>query len=151
RIETWMITRLPGSLPWMREYNDALFGDFLRDRPGGALTSQFLGAVLSRWWFGEIPNGLDEAVVKALAYVAPALDDAVASQPPRMEIGPAFVRGPYLNSLASRAFLAEDVSRTPSGFEMLCRMAQFRMWSAVYRGVLPTYEALLQSDIAAGR
>ncbi|MEI8259455.1 MAG: VWA domain-containing protein, partial [Deltaproteobacteria bacterium] len=82
RIETWIPLRLPGAAPWVRAYNDQLFGEMRALPLPVSRSAQFLRSILESWWFGQRSSAVRPEVAQALAKTASAVDDAIASHPP---------------------------------------------------------------------
>jgi hypothetical protein len=82
RIETWMRRRFPGAAPWVRAYNDALYGVVHRQPLQRSRQVQFLRSILELWWLGAAPEGILPEVAAALVTCRQALADAPACQPP---------------------------------------------------------------------
>jgi Mg-chelatase subunit ChlD len=121
RIETWLKERFPGSEPWIRAYNDVLFGE-MRARPfQRARRSQYLRAVLERWWFGEVSAGLHPDVEVALRATREPIQRAIACQPP--------------------------VSAEPASVVLA---AQRAMWRIVEAHIMPHWDRLAERDRAEG-
>lgn len=152
RIETWIMERSPGAVPWIQEYNNKLFTPILNQSQQNTLSAQYLGAVLSRWWFSDIPAGLDDRVVQAIEDTGASLDRAIAAQPPRHVVTSDAYERLYKQSRSlTVAYLKSDLIAEPSPFECLVRLRQLQMVVAVIEGVVPTYERLLELDRDEGR
>jgi hypothetical protein len=121
RIETWLRERFPGSPPWIRAYNDALFGEMRASPQPRSRQSQFCRALLERWWFGDASAGLHPVVETALTETAAAVARAIDCQPP------------------------VDTSLTGA-----IQNAQRDMWRVVEADVLPAWERLAALDRADG-
>lgn len=120
RIETWMRVKFPGASPWIRAYNEALFG------PGRTLPqprsrqAQFLRGLLELWWYGEAsPEALAE-VTAALDAVRQPVTDAIGCQPPLGD---------------NEAGIVE---------------AQRAMWTVVRARIVPVWDRLVAADSAEG-
>ena len=142
RIETWMQIRFPGSQPWVREYNNRLFRPILAadiERPPAA---QFLGGILTRWWFGTATEPMGEAARQALDSVWPAVERVLKALPPKLDaLGDPSAT--YARSAVSGCYVALDDVHPPAAFEKAVRLAQYEMWSVVHRDILPAYLPLL--------
>jgi len=134
RIETWMRCRFPGCVPWVRAYNDLLFGE-MRTQPWPvSRTAQFLRGILEGWWFGATVDGARPEVMEAWETIRPALADITAAQP-------ASTPGSPLQALAGAApWSPED--------EVLA--AQRRMWDITRTRIVPVWDALVAADQAEG-
>ncbi|MFM2152979.1 MAG: hypothetical protein RL199_1414 [Pseudomonadota bacterium] len=121
RIETWLRSQLPGSAPWIRAFNDVLFGEMRAAPVPRSRRAQMMRGLLETWWFGTTVPGLLPEVLAALRSTSGAVERAIDCQPP-------------VGEATSRAL-----------FE-----AQQAMWRAVETGVLPAWERLEQQDIDEG-
>jgi hypothetical protein len=83
RIEVWMRSRFPGAAPWIRAYNDVLYGLARREALPRSRQAQFLRGVLERWWYGAATTGMRPEVTAALDECHEPIAAAVACQPPR--------------------------------------------------------------------
>jgi hypothetical protein len=116
RIELWMRTRFPGASPWIRAYNDALYG-LLRDAPlPRSRRVQFLRGMLERWWYGSAAEATLPEVAKALTGCWTAIAAATDCQPPHGEDEPAILE------------------------------TQRAMWRIVKTRILPAWERLGEQD-----
>ena len=147
RIETWIMERSPGATPWIQEYNDKLFGPFLQGEISKSLCSQFLGAILSKWWFKELPQGLDKQVTDALARCDASIKRAIAAQPPT-EIGRSQMYSEIYkgNRSLNMIYMQSDLYSPPSDFECAVRLRQLQMLIIVTQEILPVYESLIDQD-----
>lgn len=147
RIETWIKDRSPGAAPWIRLYNDRLFAPILHGPPIKSHATQFNMSILSKWWFGEEPKVLAPEVKKALDAVWPAIDKAIATQPPRIEMTSALIEQAYMNSRTLQfAYMRADMIDPPSDFEKLVRIRQLQMVHIVLTEVVPVYKELYDQD-----
>lgn len=121
RIETWMRSRFPGSVPWIRAYNDALYGECRLSRQPRSRQAQFLFGLLELWWFGTTAPGTRTDVMEALATVQEPTSLAIACQPPISD-----------------------------GNDAGILSAQRGMWEIVRARILPTWERLVSADRADG-
>ncbi len=120
RIEIWMRAKFPGAAPWIRAYNDALFGQSRLQPPPRSRQAQFLCGLLETWWFGGLsPNALPE-VTDAIEAVRRPLAEATACQPP----------------------LDDDENATLA--------AQRCMWDVVKTRIIPVYDRLAAADRREG-
>lgn len=116
RIEIWMRRRFPGAAPWIRAYNDVLYGE-LREMPlSVSRQQQFLRGILELWWLGTTTPGTAPEVEGALASCAEAISAATACQPPLDDDRPAIMA------------------------------SQRAMWEIVQQRILPTWERLVTMD-----
>ena len=121
RIETWMRSRFPGSVPWIRAYNDAIYGEGRVSRQPRSRQAQFLFGMLELWWYGTTTPGMGPNVMEALAAVQEPTSLAIASQPPLTD-----------------------------GNEAGILSAQRGMWEIVRARIVPTWERLVAADRADG-
>ena len=126
RIETWIRARFPGAAPWVRAYNDVLFGEMRAAPQPRSRQAQFGRALLERWWFGDASAGLHPAVGSALTRTAGAVEQAISRQPP------------------------VDAAGEAAALDAAVLDAQSRMWRDIEAGVLPFWERLGQLDAADG-
>lgn len=141
RIEDWLVRRLPGSRDWVERYNDRLF-----PRDGGAIRQhppfvQFALGAIFQWWHGELPEGLDPRVVRALHDTADARREAIDAQPPVEPDTPWSER--YASSRVARVFLRHDGLTRVDGFEQEVRLSAVASWQAIWTGIVPTFEGLV--------
>ena len=145
RIETWMQDRFPGCRPWVREYNDCLFGPVLASTVQRPPAAQFLGGILTRWWFGVPSEPIGPEACQALEAVWPAFERVLKTLPPAPDsLGDQSIA--YARSPVSRCYTAEDELQPPDDFEQAIRMAQYEMWSIVHAEILPVYLRLLTPE-----
>ncbi len=121
RIETWMRSRFPGSVPWIRAYNDALFGEGRLTPPPASRQAQFLNGMLELWWYGTANPAIRADVTQALAAVREPTSLAIECQPPLTD-----------------------------GDEHGILAAQRGMWEVVRARILPIWERLVAADRADG-
>jgi hypothetical protein len=147
RIEEWMQKRLPGCRDWVEQYNTALFSPFLREEglPKSA-SGQFCMSILSRWWYGKVPQNIQPIVLDALDEAWPDIQMAIDAQPPSSLIEDNYIQRLYQQHPTSRAYLSKDIFDAPNGIEMLVRMYQFNMWGIVYNRILPVFLRLNKHD-----
>jgi len=146
RIEEWMQRRLPGCTPWVKAYNDRLFGRMrARPRPDALLARYSIG-LLCRWWFGEWPADLGQPVSAALEASWPAVQRAIAAQPPATRVELPSLAWHYWSSPVCRAFVARDAQHAPDSWEILVRLAQYRCWAILHSEVLPAIAHLERED-----
>ena len=142
RIETWMQVRFPGCAAWVREYNNCLFRPQLGDKKQIPLAPQFLKGIASRWWFKKDLESMDDEVHRALETVWPAFQKLLRALPP----SPGALRGAfkaYAANAVSQCYAARDHENPPDAYEQSIRLAQYEMWSIVYRDILPVFQQLL--------
>jgi hypothetical protein len=151
RIETWLQASLPGSRPWIDEYNDVLFGNLRSADPAAPASVQFLQGLLARWWYGSPPAGMRPEAAEALEAATPGLLRATTFYPPPLPLGGPFVEAAYLRHPAARAFLALDLRTAPTDAQRLARMAQYGAWEVTYREILPHFRGLLAREPAPQR
>lgn len=120
RIEIWMRAKFPGAAPWIRAYNDALFGHSRLQPPPRSRQGQFLWGVLETWWYGGLSPGVLPEVTEAIEAVRRPLADATACQPP----------------------LNDD--------ENTILAAQRSMWDVVKTRIIPVYDRLVTADQREG-
>lgn len=147
RIETWIKDRSPGATPWIRLYNDRLFAPILNGPPIQSHATQFNMTILSKWWFGEEPKILAPEVRAALKKTWPAIERAIAVQPPRIEVESNLINQVYANSRTLRfAYMTQDLFSPPSDFEKLVRIRQLQMVHIVLKEIVPVYRELYKRD-----
>ena len=146
RIEDWMRQRMPGCGPWVEEYNNYLFAPMLEGELPQTRAGQFCMSVIARWWYGSFPDGANPEVTEALEQTWAHVEEAIAAQPPSDAINTDAFERFYIRHPVARAYLHRDVYRPPGGFEMLVRMAQFKMWRIVFSQIKPAYDALVALD-----
>ncbi len=146
RIEDWMRQRMPGCGPWVEEYNNFLFAPMLEGSLPQTRAGQFCMSIIARWWYGSFPEGANPEVSEALELVWPHCEAAIAAQPPSDPINSDAFSNFYLRHPVAKAYLHRDVYRPPNGFEMLVRMAQFKMWRIIFANILPHYDKLVALD-----
>jgi Mg-chelatase subunit ChlD len=151
RIETWLQARLPGSAPWIREYNDDLFGNMRAANAESPPSSQFLAGLLARWWYGEAPSGMHPAARAALDAATPGLLRAVRMHPPAVPLPGPLVEDAYLRHPAARVFLPVDAWSPPTDEQRIARITQYNAWEVIYREILPPYQRLLDTEGPRGR
>ncbi len=151
RIETWLGRRVPGSRPWIRSYNDILFGNLRRADSRAGAAAQFLMGILAHWWYGEAPTGMLPEAAEALAATLPAIAAAVEAQPPGVPLAEGQVRALYAAHPVARAYLPQDLRIQPSADACIARMAQYRAWEIIHARVVPAFRALTDADAAAKR
>jgi uncharacterized protein YegL len=99
--------------------------------------------ILSRWWFGEDPKAVAPEVQDAFDRTWPAIQRAIAAQPPKIEINSPIVDEIYNNNRTLKlAYIQQDFIDPPSDFEKLVRIRQLQMVYIVVKEVLPVYEEL---------
>jgi len=142
RIETWMQVRFPGCAAWVREYNDCLFRPLLVDKEQFPPAPQLLKGIASRWWFKKDVEPMDDEVRKALETIWPAFQRMLEALPPTPG---AFGGIPevYARNAVSQCYAARDHENPPDAYEQAIRLAQYEMWSIVYRDILPVFQQLL--------
>jgi hypothetical protein len=146
RIEDWLIERLPGSQAWIEAYNDRLFPDGSEAIARQPLFAQFGLAAIHQWWHGELPPGLDPRVLAALDATEDARRAAIAARPPAHPDTPRTDR--YAQSRVSRVFVRHDGLGAVDGFEQEVRLAAAQSWAAIWTGVLPFYQPLVDATPA---
>ena len=148
RIETWMQIRFPGCQPWVREYNDRLFGPIMAADVPSLPVAQFLNGILTRWWFGKASEPMGEEACRALESVWPAIERVLLALPPQPDrlgdVSAAYARNPV-----SRCYMGVDDHESPGAFEQAVRIAQYQAWAIIHQQILPTYLRLLppQDDL----
>lgn len=154
RIENWLQQRLPGCSPWIALYNNHCFGEILADKNHQARNQAapaFLFGLLSRWWFGKLPERTHSLAVAALDEVWPFVMEAVAcfptgsAQPADAEaLRSAYLAHPVSLCYAARQHDQHDSEMaTPDVLEMQSRMTQHLMWTLVENHILPVFRRLL--------
>jgi hypothetical protein len=134
RIETWMRCRFPGCVPWVRAYNDLLFGEMRAQPWPVSRCAQFLRGILEDWWFGATADGARPEVTDALAAIRPALADITGAQPASTPASP-------WQALAVAA---------PWSAEAEVLAAQRGMWETARTRIVPVWDALAAADQAEG-
>lgn len=151
RIENWLQQRLPGCAPWIALYNNHCFGEILADKDHqlrDQAAPAFLLGLLSRWWFGKLPEETHPLAVAALEEVWPHVQQAVLSFPRALPSEPDAIRRTYNAHPVSVCYQARGTSRhgeasEPHALEMEARMTQHAMWSLVENQILPVFRRLL--------
>lgn len=151
RIENWLQQRLPGCAPWIALYNNHCFRDILEDADGQMqreAAPAFLLGLLSRWWFGRLPEKLHPLASAAIEEAWPYVAEAVARFPAAMVPDRFAVQAAYSSHPASACFQQYQPDHLnaqvePDAMTMQARMTQHDMWSIVEKQVLPIFRRLL--------
>ena len=152
RIETWLQLRQPGSIEWIRAYNQEIFGAMFCSPLSECLAPQFLLGILSRWWRGEDLEGTHPTALEALEEAWSSVEEAISAQPTRMQISHHMIQDVYAHNRTLRyTYSLEDLRSPPDDFERLVRVRQLQMLSITFTKVWPVYERLLQADQDEGR
>lgn len=147
RIETWMGKRSPGSLPWIKHYNDQLFTPMLTGPLPQSLSAQYNLAILTRWWFKQDHEDLDPQVLSALDQTWDAITQATLAFPPPLLIQSEMIHTLYRkNRTLMLAYMKSDFDDPPDDFECFVRITQLKMVHLVINEVLPIYEELFKKD-----
>lgn len=120
RIEVWMRSRFPGAAPWIRAYNDVIYGHNRGRSPPRSRQVQFLLGILECWWYGTPAPATLPEVCAALDECRGAISAATGFQPP----------------------LDDDAGAILS--------SQRAMWDVVRRHILPTWNRLVALDRREG-
>jgi len=146
RIETWMQVRFPGCAAWVREYNDCLFRPQFVDKEQVPLAPQLLMGIAIRWWFKKDVQPMDDEARRALDAVWPAFQGILrALPPPPSALGG--VSEAYAANAVFKCYAARDHENPPDAYEQAVRLAQYEMWSIIYREILPVFQRLLPPGI----
>src|SRR5439155_26977840 len=122
--------------------NDCLFRPPVADKEQIPLARQFLKGIASRWWFKKDIEPIDDEVRRALDAVWPAFQRMLlALPPPPGALGG--VSEAYAANAVSQCYAARDHDNPPDAHEQGVRIAQYEMWSIVYRDILPVFQRLL--------
>ncbi len=145
RLETWLQGRLPGSRPWIQEYNDILlstgFGAEGEKVQQDTLLAHFIAGLLNRWWFGD-------AGISQNYHVRVLVDRA---WPHLQAICQAIPSGRLSHDEATRRYQGHPLSylyaeaALPAGreaWEMEVRWCQLQMWDHFVNGILPIAESI---------
>lgn len=147
RIETWLQQRFPGSAPWIRLYNDRLFGkssDATSSRVASDPAAAFLSGMLDRWWNESPVLTLHPEAAAALDRIWPHFQPAAAAfPPPRAEVPESVIRS-YPAHPVSLCFQAQDHHNPPTRAECEIRMCQHLMWSITWAHIVPEFLRLLR-------
>lgn len=151
RIENWLQKRLPGCAPWITLYNNHCFGEILADKDHSVrdhAAPAFLLGLLSRWWFGKLPEGIHPLAAAAIEEVWPSMNQAVALFPSAYPSDVAATRRSYSTHPSSVCYAVTNPQNPtetaePDGMEMAARMTQHEMWTLVESHILPVFRRLL--------
>jgi uncharacterized protein with von Willebrand factor type A (vWA) domain len=146
RDESWLQLRLPGCEPWIRCYNNLLFGELLattREKLEADPGAAFLIGILCRWWHGVVPEHLPESSRAALDEAWPHIQLAIEAAPPAECPDPQKTRREYACHPVKACYMERDHGEEPAPMELEVRMAQHEMWEMVWRKILPIFRRLL--------
>ena len=145
RIETWLQGHLPGSRPWIQEYNDILltsdFGANGETVQQDTLLAHFIAGLLTRWRFGD-------AGISKNYHVRVLVDRA---WPHLQAICQAIPSGQRSLDEATRLYHAHPLSHgyaeaaLPEGreaWELEVRWCQLQMWDHFLNGILPIAKSI---------
>lgn len=144
RIETWMMRRLPGTLPWIEAYNDRLFPADSGELSTAPLAVQYALGAVHAWWHQSPPSGLDPRVLEALDDTAEAREAVIEMLPPIHAEVPQTAR--YVGSRLERVFLRHDGLTTPDAHEIAVRLSAAEAWAHIWTHILPTFRTLVALD-----
>ena len=147
RIENWLQARFPGCRPWIRLYNDRLFGhptEADRERIARDPAGCFLAALLDHWWNDVAQLTLHPETQTALTEVLPHFELAVAAFPDPQVPNAGATRKLYAAHPVSLCFRSQDYEAEPTPEECIIRMLQHRMWSITWQHIVPVFRRLLQ-------
>lgn len=146
RIETWLQLRFEGCQPWIRLYNNHLFGKSTtatQHRVATDPAAAFLSGILNRWWSQAPELTLHPEAATALDRIWPHFEAAVATHPPARAAVPASLLAEYAAHPVSLCFPAADRHSPPTTAECEIRILQHRMWSITWRHIVPEFLKLL--------
>ncbi|MCC5840614.1 MAG: VWA domain-containing protein [Opitutales bacterium] len=143
RIETWLGRRHPGSLPWIREYNDFNFRDaFADEQVRHHKVAAFHFGLLGRWWYGHLPDEWPAAARDAVERVWDAFTRVLELHPPTTVDGLAAMARSYGEHPVSQRCRAPRPGNERALVEAAARMTQWEAWEIVHREILPVFEEL---------
>lgn len=141
RIETWLGRRHPGSVPWIREYNDINYEEALADKD---VRSDRVGAfhigLLGRWWYGKLPEDWPAEACAAIDRVWDAFTRVVNLHPPCDIDGLHAMARAYDAHPVSRRCRAPRPGSERALVEAAARMTQWEAWEIIHREILPVFE-----------
>jgi Mg-chelatase subunit ChlD len=147
RIETWLQLRFEGCQPWIRLYNNHLFGKASASTHHRVATdpaAAFLSGILNRWWSPAPALTLHADAAAALDRIWPHFEAAVAAHPPARASVPASLLATYAAHPVSLCYPAADRQSPPTPAECEIRILQHRMWSITWRHIVPEFLKLLR-------
>jgi Mg-chelatase subunit ChlD len=154
RIESWLMSRFPGSKPWIEDYN----GKLIRSQFKGGVAEPDAGfppilalpwVIVSTWWHGvdavELPPEWRSLRDEIWPFV-----DVIQGLFPRA-LAPAHeVRTRYDHLGLAVRFLQDDGHEEPDVWEKEIRLCQSEMWRHFEQGITPVLRRLLP-DLDSGR
>jgi uncharacterized protein with von Willebrand factor type A (vWA) domain len=147
RIETWIMARNPGAIPWVKAYNTHLFTPILEGKCPTSHVAQYTLSILSYWWFDQIRPDLHPDVHRCFLNTQRALDRAIQCQPPRIHLDLPLIRSHYEQSQTLYLNYHQlDSIHPPSDFECLIRIRQLQMLQIVFDSIMPSFNALIEHD-----
>jgi Mg-chelatase subunit ChlD len=146
RIETWLQLRFEGCKPWIRLYNNHLFGKssaITNHRVCTDPAAAFFSGMLDRWWNLNPLLQLHPEAAASLDRIWLHFKRAVAAHPSARADLPASIFHSYASHPVSLCYLAADRQSPPSPVECEIRMCQHRMWSITWQHIVPEFLKLL--------
>ncbi len=145
RLETWLQGRLPGSRPWIQEYNDILlstgFGAEGEKVQQDTLLAHFIAGLLNRWWFGDA--GISQNYhVRVLVDRAWAHLDAICRAIPSGRLSHDEATRRYQGHQLSHLYAEAALPAGREAWEMEVRWCQLQMWDHFVNGILPIAESI---------
>ncbi len=145
RLETWLQGRLPGSRPWIQEYNDILlstgFGIEVEKVQQDTLLAHFIAGLLNRWWFGDAGISQNYHVRVLVDRAWPHLQAICQAIPSgRLSLDEATWR--YQGHPLSHLYAEAALPAGREAWEMEVRWCQLQMWDHFVNGILPIAESI---------
>lgn len=154
RIESWLLSRFPGSKPWIEDYNSKL----IRSQFKGGVAEPDAGfppilalpwVIVSTWWHGVDAVELPPEWRALRDEIWPCVD-AIQGLFPR-SLAPAHeVRTRYDRLGLAIRFMQDDGPQEPDVSEKEIRLCQAEMWRHFETGITPVLKRLLP-DLKKGR
>ncbi len=145
RIETWLQGHLPGSRPWIQEYNDILlstgFGAEGEKVQQDTVLAHFIAGLLNRWWFGDAGISQNYHVRVLVDRAWPHLQAICQAIPNgRLSLDEATRR--YQGHSLSHRYAEAALPAGREAWEMEVRWYQLQMWDHFVNGILPIAESI---------
>ena len=145
RIETWLQGHLPGSRPWIQEYNDILlstgFGAEGEKVQQDTVLAHFIAGLLNRWWFGDAGISQNYHVRVLVDRAWPHLQAICQAIPSgRLSLDEATRR--YQGHSLSHRYAESALPAGREAWEMEVRWCQLQMWDHFVNGILPIAESI---------
>ena len=145
RIETWLQGHLPGSRPWIQEYNDILlstgFGAEGEKVQQDTVLAHFIAGLLNRWWFGDAGISQNYHVRVLVDRAWPHLQAICQAIPSgRLSLDEATRR--YQGHSLSHRYAEAALPAGREAWEMEVRWYQLQMWDHFVNGILPIAESI---------